>query len=62
MPTTARLDGRDFLKRTAAGTSGLVIGFYLSGKYEALAGLPPKDSTLINAWVQSLPMIPSLFL
>jgi CO/xanthine dehydrogenase Mo-binding subunit len=30
MPTTARLDRRDFLKRTAAGTSGLVIGFYLS--------------------------------
>jgi hypothetical protein len=29
MPSTARLDRRDFLKRTAAGTSGLVIGFYL---------------------------------
>jgi isoquinoline 1-oxidoreductase subunit beta len=56
MPTiTARLDRRDFLKRTAAGTSGLVIGFYLSGKYEALAGLPTKDSTPINAWVQIAP-------
>ena len=55
MPSTARLDRRDFLKRTAAGTSGLVIGFYLSGKYETLAGLPPKDSTPINAWVQIAP-------
>jgi CO/xanthine dehydrogenase Mo-binding subunit len=32
-----------------------VIGFYLSGKYETLAGLPPKDSTPINAWVQIAP-------
>ena len=55
MPTTARLDRGDLLKRTAAGTSRLVIGFYLSGKYEALAGLPPKDSTPINACVQIAP-------
>ncbi len=52
MPTAARMDRRDFLKKTASGTSGLVIGFYLSGKYEALAGLPAKDPTAINAWVQ----------
>jgi isoquinoline 1-oxidoreductase beta subunit len=55
MPTAAWLDCRDFLKRTAAGTSGLVIGFYLSGKYETLADLPPKVSTPINAWVQIAP-------
>lgn len=34
------------------GTTGLVIGFYLPGKYEALAGVPPKDPTPLNAWVQ----------
>ncbi len=55
MPTAERLDRRDFLKRTAAGTSGLVIGFYLSGKYEALAGLPAKDCSSMNAWVQIAP-------
>jgi isoquinoline 1-oxidoreductase beta subunit len=55
MPTAARLDRRDFLNRTAAGTSGLLIGFYLSGKCETPAGLPPKDSTPINAWVQIAP-------
>ncbi len=55
MPTAERLDRRDFLKKTAAGTSGLVIGFYLSGKYEALAGVPAKDPTAINAWVQIAP-------
>jgi len=55
MAIAHNLDRRDFLKKTAAGTSGLVIGFYLSGKYEALAGLPPKDPTAINAWVQIAP-------
>ena len=33
----------------------MVIGFYLSGKYEALAGLPPQGSTPTNAWVQIAP-------
>ena len=55
MSTTERLHRRDFLKQTAAGTSGLVIGLYLSGKYEALAGVPPKDPTAMNAWVQIAP-------
>jgi isoquinoline 1-oxidoreductase subunit beta len=55
MPTAERLDRRDFLKKTAAGTCGLVVGCYLSGKYEALAGVPAKDPTAINAWVQIAP-------
>jgi hypothetical protein len=42
MSITARLDRRDFLKRKATGTSGLVIGFYPFGKYEALAGWSAK--------------------
>ena len=33
----------------------MVIGFYLSGKYEALAGLPPEGFTPIKAWVQIAP-------
>jgi CO/xanthine dehydrogenase Mo-binding subunit len=33
----------------------LVIGFYLSGKYRALADLRPQGSTPINAWVQIAP-------
>src|SRR5271157_3027043 len=43
---------REFLKKSAAGGTALIIGFYLPGKYEALAGKPPKDPTAINAWVQ----------
>ncbi len=52
MPTTETVNRRKFLKSCAAGSAGLVIGFYLPGKYEALAGVPPKDGTAINAWVQ----------
>jgi hypothetical protein len=54
MPTTARLDGRDFLKRTAAATSGLVIGFYLLGKIRSTRWLASKRQ-LIIAWVQIAP-------
>lgn len=46
---------RGFLKKSAAGGAGLVIGLYLPGKHEALAGTPPKDPTAINAWVQIAP-------
>ena len=52
MATTPILDRREFLKKSAVGGSALVIGCYLPGKYEALAGTPPKDPTAINAWVQ----------
>jgi isoquinoline 1-oxidoreductase beta subunit len=55
MPIAERLNRRAFLRKTAAGTSGLVIGFYLSGKYEALAGVPDENPTAINAWVQIAP-------
>jgi len=33
----------------------LLSAFYLSGKYGALADLPPQGSTPINAWVQTAP-------
>jgi isoquinoline 1-oxidoreductase beta subunit len=55
MAATPILDRREFLKKTSAGATALVIGFYLPGKYEALAGMPPKDPTSINAWLQIAP-------
>ena len=55
MSSTPVLDRRQFLKKSAAGTTGLVIGFYLPGKYEALAGVPARDPTAMNAWVQIAP-------
>ena len=55
MAQALSLDRREFLKKSAAGSAGLVIGFYLPGKYEALAGIPPKDAAAINAWVQIAP-------
>ena len=55
MHANETVNRREFLKKSAAGGAGLVIGFYLPGKYEALAGTPPKDPTAINAWVQVAP-------
>ena len=55
MSAASVLDRRQFLKKSAAGTTGLVIGFYLPGKYEALAGVPPKEPTSMNAWVWIAP-------
>jgi isoquinoline 1-oxidoreductase subunit beta len=52
MHATRTVNRREFLKKSASGGAGLVIGFYLPGRYEALAGTPPKDPTAINAWVQ----------
>ena len=51
MATASLLDRREFLKKGAAGGAGLVIGLYLPGKYEALAGVPEKEPALMNAWV-----------
>ena len=55
MATIDMVGRREFLKKSAAGGAGLVIGLYLPGKYEALAGVPPKDAAAINAWVQISP-------
>ncbi len=55
MPTIEMAGRREFLKKSAAGGAGLLIGLYLPGKYEALAGTPPKDAEAINAWVQIAP-------
>ena len=55
MPLPELMLRREFLKKSAAGGTALIIGFYLPGKYEALLGKPPKDPTAINAWVQIAP-------
>lgn len=52
MPMIDMVGRREFLKKGAAGGAGLVIGLYLPGKYEALAGTPAKEGAAINAWVQ----------
>jgi isoquinoline 1-oxidoreductase subunit beta len=54
MPLT-KLDRRDFLKKSAAGTGSLVIGLYLPGKFEALAATPPAEPAVLNAWVRLAP-------
>src|SRR5229473_5164515 len=46
---------REFLKTATASSAGLVLGCYLPGKYEALAGTPPKAGAALNAWVQIAP-------
>jgi len=52
MATTDVVGRREFLKKSTASGIGLVIGLYLPGKYEALAGVPAKDPATMNAWVQ----------
>jgi isoquinoline 1-oxidoreductase subunit beta len=55
MSRAATLPRRDFLKKTAAGGGALVIGFYLPGKFEALAAKPPVEPAALNAWVRIAP-------
>ena len=49
------LPRRDFLKKSAAGGAGLVLGFYLPKKFEALAAAPPAEPAAMNAWVRIAP-------
>ena len=46
---------RDFLKTGAGGGVALVVGFYLPGKFEALAAAPPAEPAALNAWVRIAP-------
>jgi isoquinoline 1-oxidoreductase subunit beta len=52
---TAMLDRREFLKKSAAGSAGLMIGFYLPKKFEALAAAPASATVAMNAWVRIAP-------
>ena len=50
--TTAPVGRRTFLKTGAAGAAGLVIGFYLPGRSEALAAEPAANAPAsLNAWM-----------
>jgi isoquinoline 1-oxidoreductase subunit beta len=59
MSATAPLNRRSFLKTGVAGATGLVIGFYLPGKREALAAGKAADvmpsGAAMNAWIQITP-------
>ncbi len=47
------VDRRSFLKMGAAGATGLLIGFYLPERMEALAAAPaaPEAAVALNAWI-----------
>src|SRR5579864_8279788 len=51
---SAGINRRNFLKTTAAGATGLVIGFYLPGRFEALAASPvgAASPAALNAWMR----------
>src|SRR5712692_7706070 len=52
MSPAAMVDRREFLKKSAASGTALVIGFYLPAKHEALAAAPPSEPASLNAWVR----------
>jgi len=50
--TTLKIGRRGFLKTSAVGATGLVIGFYLPGRMEALAAFPADmQPASLNAWM-----------
>jgi isoquinoline 1-oxidoreductase subunit beta len=51
---TINVDRRSFLKTSVAGATGLVIGFYLPGRFEALAASPASTAApaVLNAWMR----------
>jgi isoquinoline 1-oxidoreductase beta subunit len=48
------INRRSFLKTGVAGATGLVIGFYLPGRFAALAASPagPASPAALNAWMR----------
>jgi isoquinoline 1-oxidoreductase beta subunit len=52
--TIARVDRRSFLKTGVAGATGLVIGFYLPGRFDALEAAPAGTAApaVLNAWMR----------
>ncbi|MDE3117042.1 MAG: xanthine dehydrogenase family protein molybdopterin-binding subunit, partial [Pseudomonadota bacterium] len=55
--STTHVDRRIFLKTGLAGATGLVLGFYLPGASQALAGATaaPAAPAVLNAWVRVAP-------
>ncbi len=48
--TAANMNRRNFLKSTAAGTAGLLVGFYFHGDPQLLAAAP-QETIVLNAWI-----------
>jgi len=46
---------REFLKKSTTAGTGLILGFYLPGKFAALAAAPPLEPAAMNAWVRIAP-------
>jgi isoquinoline 1-oxidoreductase beta subunit len=55
LSSTATLHRREFLKKSAVSGAGLMIGFYLPKKFEALAATPESGPVAVNAWVRITP-------
>ncbi len=54
--TATGMNRRGFLKTGAAGAAGLIIGFYLPGRFEALAAAPAEGGPAsLNAWMRVSP-------
>jgi len=49
--TLTGIDRRSFLKTGVAGAAGLVIGFYLPGRFETFAAPAGVASAKLNAWM-----------
>lgn len=54
LAASAKINRRNFLRAGAAGATALVIGFYLPGRYEALAASPAPGAMPFapNAWIR----------
>jgi len=53
--TKILLDRRAFLKSSTVSGGALLLGFYLPGKFEALAATPSAEPVAANAWVRIAP-------
>jgi len=52
MPSVTTLDRREFLKHSTAAGAGLLIGFHLPSKSEALLVAPSSEPLSFNAWLR----------
>jgi isoquinoline 1-oxidoreductase beta subunit len=54
MNSGTAINRRNFLRTGVVGATGLVIGFYLPGRFEALASPPtaPASPAALNAWMR----------
>ena len=55
MSAAGLLHRREFLKKSAAGSAGLVVGFYLPKKCKSLMDTEVSAPVALNAWVRIAP-------